>query len=237
MVCQSVRKVADEIRSSPMPNLPLIFSEYNASFANEPNVTDTVYMGPWLASTISQCDGLTEAMSYWTFSDVFEEGGVVRTPFYGGFGIVAEHDIPKPAFNAFALLHRLGSTRLRLDSDSAMATRRADGTLVLALWNYAPPAGTGEKYTPPGPTGSPKRFTLDIRDVPRRARATIWRVDETHGNVIGAYDAMGARPSSREQITKLREAATLAVPETAVLQNGKLTVGVPEFGLALVEIH
>ena len=47
-------------------------------------------------------------MSYWTFSDVFEEGGVVKTPFYGGFGIVAEHDIPKPAFNAFALLHRLG---------------------------------------------------------------------------------------------------------------------------------
>jgi len=40
---------------------------------NEPNVTDSVYMGPWLATTIAQCDGLTEAMSYWSFSDVFEE--------------------------------------------------------------------------------------------------------------------------------------------------------------------
>jgi hypothetical protein len=26
-------------------------------------------------------------------------------------------------------------------SDSALLTRRKDGTLVLALWNYAPPAG------------------------------------------------------------------------------------------------
>src|SRR5713101_667988 len=79
MVCRSVRKVHDEIAASPLPKTPLIFSEYNASYANEPDVTDTVYMGPWLAGTISQCDGLTEAMSYWSFSDVFEEQGVIKT--------------------------------------------------------------------------------------------------------------------------------------------------------------
>src|SRR2546430_5341011 len=46
-----------------------------------------------------------------TFSDVFEEGGVVKTPFYGGFGLLAAGGIPKPAFNAFALLHELGEER------------------------------------------------------------------------------------------------------------------------------
>src|SRR5712664_393650 len=116
MVCRAVRKVHDEIAASPFPNTPLIFSEYNASYSNEPDVTDTVYMGPWLAGTISQCDGLTEAMSYWSFSDVFEEQGVVRTPFYGGFGLMAADEIPKPAFNAFAMFHRLGTQRLPLDS-------------------------------------------------------------------------------------------------------------------------
>jgi beta-xylosidase len=64
----------------------VIFSEYNASYKNEPDVTDAPFMGPWLADTIRQCDGLTEIMSYWTFSDVFEEQGVVKEPFYGGFG-------------------------------------------------------------------------------------------------------------------------------------------------------
>ena len=43
-------------------------------------------------------------MSYWTFSDVFEEQGVVKQPFYGGYGLIAENDLPKPAFNAFKLL-------------------------------------------------------------------------------------------------------------------------------------
>jgi len=27
------------------------------SYKNEPDVTDTVYMGPWLADTIRQCEG------------------------------------------------------------------------------------------------------------------------------------------------------------------------------------
>jgi xylan 1,4-beta-xylosidase len=238
MVCRAVRKVSDEIKRSSMPQLPLIFSEYNASYANEPDVTDTVYMGPWLATTISQCDGLTQAMSYWTFSDVFEEGGVVRTPFYGGFGIVAEHDIPKPAFNAFALLHRLGQTRLAVDSDSALATRRPDGTLVLALWNYAPPDGTGAKYLPPAPPGAPTMFSLDLRGGAQDAHATIWRLDQDHGNVIKVYDAMGRPPfPSREQIATLRAAAQLAAPETVALSQGRLQLSVPTQGLAVIEVR
>jgi len=238
MVCTSVRKVHDEIASSPMPTLPLIWSEYNASFANEPNVTDTVYMGPWLASTIGQCDGLTQAMSYWSFSDVFEEGGVIRTPFYGGFGLVAENDIPKPAFNAFAMLHHLGDTRLHSDADSALITRRKDGTLVLALWNYAPPEGTGAGYTAPGTLGPAKAFALNLKGVPANAHATIWRVDRDHGNAVRAFDAMG-RPASpsREQYVRLREAGKLGAPTVVALKDGKLALSIPSYGLAVVEVR
>ncbi len=108
MVCRAVRKVHDQISASALPHVPLIWSEFNASYKNEPDVTDSTYMGPWMADTIRQCDGLVDMMSYWTFSDVFEEQGVVKRPFYGGFGLLAEDGLPKPAFNAFKLLHRLG---------------------------------------------------------------------------------------------------------------------------------
>jgi xylan 1,4-beta-xylosidase len=239
MVCRAVRKVHDEIAASPFPSLPLIFSEYNASYANEPNVTDTTYMGPWLATTISQCDGLTEAMSYWTFSDVFEEQGVVRTPFYGGFGILAEHGIPKPAFNAFAMLHQLGDQRIPLQSDSALATRRSDGSIAVALWNYAAPDGTGAAYTAPPVTRGPDRaFTLQIAGVSSSAMATVLRLDENHGNVIKKYDEMG-RPAfpSREQIVQLREAGRPAAPETTKLQDGRLQLQVPPQGLVVIIIN
>jgi xylan 1,4-beta-xylosidase len=238
MVCKAVRKVHEEIRASSMPKLPLIFSEYNASYANEPNVTDTVYMGPWLATTISQCDGLTEAMSYWSFSDVFEEGGVVKTPFYGGFGLVAEDDIPKPAFNAFAILHKLGTTRLPSGSDSALITRRADGTLVVAVWNYAPPDGTGEKYTASAAAGMPKLFVLEVPSARQHAHATLWRVDADHGNVLKSYDAMGRPPfPDRAQIQALRAAGALAPAETLTMTGHELQISVPTHGLAVVEIH
>ena len=107
------RKVHDQVAKSSRPDLPIIWSEYNASYKNEPDVTDAVFMGPWLADTIRQCDGLMDILSYWTFSDVFEEQGVVKQPFYGGYGLIAEGGLPKPSFNAFKLLHRLGDMRIR----------------------------------------------------------------------------------------------------------------------------
>ena len=83
MVARAVKKVHEEIAASPYPTMPLIFSEYNASYANEPNITDDAYMAAWMANNIRLCDGLTDSMDYWAFSDVFEEQGVVRSPFYG----------------------------------------------------------------------------------------------------------------------------------------------------------
>jgi xylan 1,4-beta-xylosidase len=238
MVCRAVDKVHKEIAASPYPHLPLIFSEYNASYANLPNVTDTVFMGPWLANTIRECAGKVEAMSYWSFSDVFEEQGIVRNPFYGGFGLIAANRIPKPAFNAFAMLHKLGDKRLVVGSDSALATRRDDGSVVIALWNYAPPVGNTASYTPGEPAGAPKHFSLDVRHLPAGAHATVWRLDATHGNAVAAFDRMGRPDSpSREQIVQLREAGKLAAPESVKANNGKFEITVPVQGLVVVELR
>jgi xylan 1,4-beta-xylosidase len=226
MVCRAVDKVHRQIKASSKPNLPLIWSEFNASYKNEPDVTDSTYMGPWMADTIRQCDGLVDIMSYWTFSDVFEEQGVVKTPFYGGFGLLAEDSIPKPAFNAFKLFHSLGDQRLVLDSDSALLTRRRDGTLVLAVWNYAPP----------GETGTPKTFMLQFKGT-RATHATISLVDHDHGDARPAYEKMGSPPyPTTKQIDALRKAAELPAPETRIVKNAELTLTLPAQGLALIEL-
>ena len=226
MVCRAVMKVHDQIKASSMPNLPLIWSEYNASYKNEPDVTDSIYMGPWLADTIRQCDGLVDIMSYWTFSDVFEEQGVVQTPFYGGFGLIAVDDIPKPSYNAFKLLHQLGDQRITLNSDSALLTRRNDGTLVLALWDYAPP----------DQAGSPRTFVLRFRNAEAKV-ALISRVDRDHGDVHPVYERMGSpRYPTGTQIAELRSAAELPKVETRELKNGELTLTLPAHGLAVIEL-
>jgi xylan 1,4-beta-xylosidase len=238
MVCRAVSKVHREVESSPYSHLPLMMSEFNASYANEPDVTDTPYMGPWMASTIAQCDGLVQAMSYWTFSDVFEEGGVIRSPFYGGFGLIAEDDIPKAAFNAFTLLHKLGDVRLDNATHSALITRTPTGALAIALWNYARPDGTGSRYTPPPATRPLRTFDITIRGISSAATATLWRVDDRHGNVLQAYDAMG-RPAwpTPAQIAILRKAGRLSAPERTRLNQGRIEVRVPQHGLVLLQVE
>jgi xylan 1,4-beta-xylosidase len=213
-----------------MPQLPLIWTEFNASYMNEPDVTDSTFMGPWMADTIRQCDGLVDMMSYWTFSDVFEEQGVVKTPFYGGFGLIAVDDIPKPAFAAFKLLHELGDQRIAVDSDSALLTKRRDGTLVLAVWNYAPP------NSKEGPPGSSKTVTLEFKGA-KAKQAMISRVDGGHGDVRPLYEKMGSpRYPTPKQIEDLQHAAALPVPEKRALKNGTLTLTLPAQGLAVIEL-
>jgi xylan 1,4-beta-xylosidase len=238
MVCRAAAKVHDEIQQSAYTQLPLIISEYNASFANEPDVTDTDYMGPWLANTIRLCDGLTESIAYWAFSDVFEEQGVVRTPFYGGFGLVAADHLDKPVMNAFRLLHKLGDRRIAVSSDSALATTGSDHHLTIALWNYAPPSGTGPLYTSPQSHAWPARiFHLQILNAPS-SNIVIWRVDENHGNVIKVFDAMGRPPGdlTPDQVKLLQAAAALPPPEHATLVDGRVDVTVPAHGLAVIAV-
>ncbi|HXT76130.1 MAG TPA: glycosyl hydrolase family 39 [Candidatus Eisenbacteria bacterium] len=226
MVCRSVKKVHDQIAASPFPKMPLIWTEYNAAYDNNPAVTDSAYMGPFLANTIRECDGLVDVMSYWSFSDVFEEQGVVKTPFYGGFGLLAERSIPKAAFNDFALLHRLGDSRLDVSSDSALVTRRKDGSLVIAAWNLFLPEEAG----------SPKTLTLRFRgaDPPKSVRVTI--VDKEHGSPLPAWEKMGSPVSPTEpQIAELRKAAALPATKTMALTNGSLSLTLQPHALALIE--
>ncbi len=203
MVARAAKKVYDQVKASAAPNTPIIWSEYNATYMTQQEVTDSAFMGPWLANNIRECDGLARIMSYWSFSDVFEEQGVVKTPFYGGYGLVAERGIPKAAYRAFELLHELGDRRLRVDSENALATERADGTPIVALWNYAEPEMPGR----------PRTFHLAVKG----SHAEHYRmrfVDPDHGSALKAWKSMGspALPTTA-QIRELIKASELAPPQ------------------------
>jgi len=227
MVCRAAAKVRDQVHASSRPDLPVIFSEYNASYKTEPDVTDGPFMGPWLANTIRQCDGLTEMMSYWTFSDVFEEQGVVKEPFYGGYGLIAEGGLPKPSFNAFKLLHALGDQRLAESSDSVLVTRRRDGSFAIAVWNLFLPEEKGKA----------KNVALVFHGA-QNLQARISRLDAAHGSLLNAYAAMGRPPyPTTTQVQALRKAAQLSPPERVPIRNGAIDLTLPPQGLVLLELR
>lgn len=228
MVCRAVKMLKGQIKASPRPELPLIVSAFKAAYDNEAAVTDSIYMGPWLATTISQCDGLAQMMSYWTFSDVFEEQGIVKQPFYGGFGLIAAGGIPKPSFYAFQVLHRLGDQRLDNSEPNVLVTRTNEGYLVVALWNIADP----------GSTGAAKTVKLEFTGVKAAARVAVSRVDEQHGNTLGLYEKMGSpRYPTVDQVRDLRENSRLPDPAYDELTGGSYTLELPVNGLAVIQVR
>ncbi len=229
MVCRAVQKVHEQILASAYPKMPLIWSEFNADYSNQTQVTDSAYLGPWMADTIRQCDGLTAMMSYWTFSDVFEEQGVVKKPFYGGFGLLAEDGIPKPAFNDFAILHKLGDQRIGLDSDSALLTRRKDGGIVLAVW--------GKMVPPEEQPSSADVVRLEFKGLTGKHTARVTIVDDEHGSPLPAYQKMDSPQFlTQAQITQLRAAAALPEAHSIPITDNTLKLTLRGHALALVEI-
>lgn len=226
MVIRSVRKVYDQVKHSPLPDVEIHWSEYNASYMNEVEVTDSPFMGPWLAHTIAQCDGLVTMMSYWTFSDVFEEQGVVKQPFYGGYGLIAAGGIPKAAFNDFMLLSKLGTDRLENASPSALVTRRSDGTLAIALWNYAEAEEAGSSHD----------FEIEIQNLAPDSKARITVIDRDHGSPLRFWREMGSPAfPTREEQARLRQAGVF--PDAAPLPlDPKMHITLAPKALALIEV-
>ncbi len=224
-VCRAVAMVHKQIKESAMPELPLFWTEWNVQGMNESR--DTPFVGPGVANTVRQCDGLVDMMSFWTFSDVFEEGGPIPRPFEGEFGLRAAGGINKPSYYDFALLHKLGSERLKSDSDSVLVTKDADGTLRVAAWNLVDPDQQGKAKT----------MTLKFAGVPADAAVTLERVDENHGNPMPAYVAMG-RPQypTEKQVAEMNTASALGPAEKTKLKDGKLELNLGVNALVLVTV-
>jgi xylan 1,4-beta-xylosidase len=191
-------------------------------------VRDTSFVGPALANTIRECDGQVDMLSFWTFSDVFEEGGPIAKPFIGEFGLRAKGGINKPSYYDFELLHRLGDERIGNQSPNVLVTRRKDGTLAIAVWNLVDP----------GDTGTDRTVRLTFQHLGDSATAIVTRVDSDHGNTLRAYRAMGnPLDPTEEQVETLNRKTAAALSEPQSLVGASLDLMLQPNALALLEIR
>jgi xylan 1,4-beta-xylosidase len=219
--------VHDQIAASARPGLPLMWTEWNVPSFGPLNARDTSYVGAALADDIRQCDGLVNMMSFWTFSDVFEEGGPGREPFNGSFGLIALGGIKKPSYSAFALLHKLGPERILPDSSNVLVTRRRDGSLAIAAWNLVDP----------DKTGTARSVDFEFHGVPLDSHVRVSRADSEHGNTLAAFQKMGSpRYPTRAQVRDLNRVAEKASVQRSQLSRGSIKLQVPVNGVLLLEV-
>ena len=83
-----------------------------------------------------------------------------------------------------------------------------------------------------------KTVDLEFTGVPSGAAITLSRVDESHGDPMSAYRAMGSpQYPTMAQIAKLNAASTLPPPTQRHLDGNRLTLQLAPNALVLVKVQ
>jgi xylan 1,4-beta-xylosidase len=133
-----VRRVRQQIAVSAFPGLPLYFTEWSTSYTPRDAVHDSYISASYILSKLKACQGLVRGMSYWTYTDLFEEPGPPTASFQGGFGLLNREGIRKPTFFAYKNLHALQGDAIA--SNDAQAMLATDGkSFEAVVWDFEQP--------------------------------------------------------------------------------------------------
>jgi xylan 1,4-beta-xylosidase len=219
-----VRYVRKEISESARPDLPLYFTEWSTSYSPRDAVHDTYISAPYILSKLKASQGLLQGMSYWTFSDLFEEPGPPTAPFQGGFGLMNPEGIRKPAYFAYKYLNQLGDQELKTDDAQSFVTRKGKAVQVL-VWDLEQPVQDKSNrpfFTKVLPTKTAAPVMLTMKGLKSRTyQVHLYRTGFQANDAYTAYLKLGSPKSlSTEQIKQL-DLLTADQPETAPLMVSK----------------
>jgi len=230
-----VRKVRREIEASYLPKLPLYFTEWSTSYTPRDPVHDAYLSAPYILSKLKGSEGQLQGMSYWTYSDLFEEPGPPTAPFEGGFGLMNPQGIRKPAWFAYKYLHQLGEQEVRTPDAQSWVARDAKGGVQVLAWDFQKP-DQGNKsnrpyYTTVQPTRDGTPLALELKGMkPGTYTMQVYRTGFKANDAHTAYLEMGKPKSlTQSQVAQL-QALTVDKPETRqvkVAANGTASVQVP----------
>lgn len=204
-----VRGSRAQIKSSPRPELPLYYTEWSTSYSPRDPVHDSYLSAPYILAKLKGTEGYADSMSYWTFTDIFEENGPVPSPFHGGFGLLNFQGLRKPAFYAYQFLNRLGAEELTANDADSWACRDSHGVQVL-FWNYTPPITkeSNQKYFKRDqPSRKLGQVRVSVAALPRGTyQMKIFRLGYQINDVYSGYLKIGSPATlTREQVRELAE--------------------------------
>lgn len=115
-------------------DMEIHITEFNTSYIPNCPLHDTNQNAAYIAHLLSRLGDDNESYSYWTFGDIFEEFGVPFSPFYGGFGLVANGCIPKPTFWTFKFFKDLQGKCVQ-KTDNLIIMKKENGCYSGIIWN------------------------------------------------------------------------------------------------------
>lgn len=222
--------------ATPLRNLELHFTEWSSAYTPTDYMHDQYHQASFILDKVRRATPYVDSMSYWTFTDIFEENGPRFTPFHGGFGMINLEGIKKPSFYAFKFLSKLGTADVATADSQSWITKSNDGSVQALVWDYSPavpPTGKTDqvfyrKEIPPTDKG---RLTLKIANVPNgRYLVAVYQIGYKRNDAFTAYLEMGSpKQLTRAQVDALKKVSSgePATQTVISISDGSFTKTMP----------
>lgn len=217
--------------------LPLYYTEWG-SLAGLPSDSD--FGASFLVKTILDGVDLVKGYSFWTFCDIIEENGQDSDEFFGGFGLMTQHGVPKASYRAYQLLHslqgKLYEQVCREDTVDIYAVRNdAINALQLLAVNHNSLLHEIDE----------QEIEIHLENAKNCTAAEIVRIDKAHGDAYTRWAEDGAkRYLTKGEIEILKGTSELKRENLDVTngigdgqKNVALTFSLPPMGTALINLY
>jgi xylan 1,4-beta-xylosidase len=203
------------VNASAYPHAEIQLTEWSSSPSPLDHSHDSLAAGAFIAKTNLESVGLVDSLSYWVFTDVFEENRKTDSVFHGGFGLINYQEIVKPAFHAYRMMNELGDEMVAQKQGVVVTRDKTSGRIAALAYNYPPE----EKVSLPltnsladadkiDASGSARDLDIHLHGLPPNASFLIETLDRQHGDAVVAWESMGRpEPPNPAQTKALREAA------------------------------
>lgn len=233
-IVDDVLKVRQQVIAAGRPRIPVYFTEWSTSYNPRDPVHDAYVSAPFILEKLKKVQGAVQSMSYWTYTDLFEEAGPPPSSFQGGFGLVNREGIRKSAFFAYKYLNELGPQQLR-DSDPESWLTRDGSSLRALIWNYTPPnQRTGDQvyFRELHPSKSLSPVHLLVSSLrPGKYRLRIYRTGYRANDPYSQYITWGLPTNLTAQQIAYLQRLTRDTPETSITvdvgPNGQFSRRIP----------
>jgi xylan 1,4-beta-xylosidase len=216
--------------------LELHYTEWSSSYTPADPTHDSYHQAAYILQKLKQVGNAAQSMSYWVFTDIFEEPGPRFEAFHGGFGLMNTQGIKKPAYFAYQFLNQLSTTELNNTDAQSFATRDDKGNVQVLLWDSTrtlPEGINNQQYyikdLPPVHKGE---ANVQVNGLKKgRYTLSISQVGYKQNDAFTAYIGMGSPAQlSKTQVAELKASATgkPAQEKTIrVTKDGQFKVSLP----------
>jgi len=217
--------------------MPLLYTETNDGLYFDPPYHDTPFASAWAVFNFIDINTIPqppELVSWWTFTDIFEEGGFLSEPYNTstGWGLVNLYGIPKPVFRAYQLLHETGDTQFGVSGShptaGVLVTQNETHTQLLIYNHDLPLVPLDEVQVCVSITGL----------TPQNYESTLRRIDDDNCNPMATWVSQGSpeypNQAQLEELLAASEFVSSSIENTVGNSDISFVVTIPAQGVAAI---